>query len=731
MDMQDTPNATERTKILASCRQLIQDWSTQQFDEYTSTLIKQLVKRSNSADNNEDKNRYFQAHDEINQNQTIIKQLFLQHLNQAFDLYCKQQYTATDYTNELAMQQQLAEQHDTLSLLDNKVLEQKLAIAAMSRKVATRHSEQLYALNQRLSVLTGGKKITDQGNPVAPAVLGEGLQQAICELSLDDPTQLFIYKIFETSFAIKLAQLYNQLNLSLLQQGILPHLTYHIEKDAADTADASHQTAGTNDTADSGLPEELQALTNAQTLSKQIRLFEAIRQLQARLQPQARIQRPAGTISVPAAQILAGIQQLQRNAGAILKALESPQAVASSSPQQLRQQAEQEASKTDDVDAHVIEIVGLLFEYMLNDQQLPDTVKALLSYLHTPFLKIAVVDKDFFDHPEHPARQLLNSLVAAGERWVEPTGKHKSDVFQQIKTIVERLLNEFDNDVRLFSELAFDFNHYLRQHARRIRLAEKRAMQAAQGENKLKEIRLKVRTYLQKKTSKIKLSPTIHTLLFEPWANFLSFNLLRFGSRSEQWREAAHAVDDILWFCQPHNPNNLPEVRRAQELKQTLPKILQAGFNTVGYDSAQATKLLQALIEYQHQMPAAKSNIRTIANNTMAANIDDVDLGKQAEAAAKADDLLKTLKQTESGTWFIFNANTDNPQRVKLAWANTNTLHFMFVNRLGQQVAVSSGQQLAADIRAGKTQILKPLEDKPFFEKAMERVLEQIRQREH
>ncbi|MFO1388905.1 hypothetical protein [Cellvibrio sp.] len=28
---------------------------------------------------------------------------------------------------------------------------------------------------------------------------------------------------------------------------------------------------------------------------------------------------------------------------------------------------------------------GMLFEYMLSDEHLPDSVKALLSYLHTPF----------------------------------------------------------------------------------------------------------------------------------------------------------------------------------------------------------------------------------------------------------------------------------------------------------------------------------------------------------
>ena len=74
-------------------------------------------------------------------------------------------------------------------------------------------------------------------------------------------------------------------------------------------------------------------------------------------------------------------------------------------------------------DRFIIDVVGMLFEYMLNDENLPDNVKALLSHLHTPFLKIAFLDPDFFEHSEHPVRLLLNSLTEAGSRWLDKDGK--------------------------------------------------------------------------------------------------------------------------------------------------------------------------------------------------------------------------------------------------------------------------------------------------------------------
>ena len=114
----------------------------------------------------------------------------------------------------------------------------------------------------------------------------------------------------------------------------------------------------------------------------------------------------------------------------------------------------------------------------------------------------------------------------------------------------------------------------------------------------------------------------------------------------------------------------------------------------------------------------------------IAANIDEVDLHRDLAEKAQKDSVIKQLINTEFGTWFKFDVDSQSPQEVKLAWSNTTTLHFMFVNRLGQQVAVKTGDELAEDIRAGKTKILSKNEDKPFFEKALERILNQIQHKQ-
>lgn len=707
MTATDPPLPTgDKQKLLLSCKALIFKWTTVHFKSYFEKLDQQLLRMAEKAGSNHTEHRLVQSRNELQQHRALEKQL-LTHMRDAFDAFLNRHDTAAD----------LAQADAELKLVDNDELEQSIAVASMTRKANADFSEALYALNQRFSVLGGGYKISDLGNPVAPAVFAEGLQNAIAPLTLDTQAKLIVYKVYDGAVMGKLDKLYHLLNHQLKTQGVLPHLRYQIHKDEAPA-----------------LPKEFAAQNSAESIAKQTDLMKIVQQLQNSWGPSTPLSRAANignaansVSALPTQQVIGHLQPLQQYSAQLLAASHSQAAVAASDYGLITEKIHSETSNA--VDTDIIEIVGLLFEYMLNDEQLPDSVKALLSYLHTPFLKVALLDKAFFNHPQHPSRQLLNSLVAAGERWVEPEGKYKNDVYQQIKIIVQRILDEFDNDLRLFSQLAFDFNHYVRQHARRVQLAEQRAQQAARGEDKLKEIRERIEHYLQQKLSGLDVPAAVRTLLFEPWANVLAFNLLRFGAAGPQWQAAAQVVDDVLSYVlnyahpqQSADASALDIAQHDWQLRDALNEKLAAGFQTVGYDADSGGRLLEALHsahrERLTQPLAAAPAIKTADINTPI-----------GAAAQPPDSIIEQLGKLEFGTWFLFLANRPRKEQweAKLAWSNSRTQHYMFVNRLGQQVAIKSGSELAADIRAGNTRILQNKAQVPFFERALERIADQLR----
>jgi len=122
----------------------------------------------------------------------------------------------------------------------------------------------------------------------------------------------------------------------------------------------------------------------------------------------------------------------------------------------------------------------MLFEYMLNDPVLPNSAKALLSHLHTPFLKIAIIDRRLLVDSRHPARRLLDEMVEAGSLWVDETSPARG-IFPIMQQIVDRVLQEFTDDVMLFEELVESFKQAMQEQQRRADTMEHRTQEAARG----------------------------------------------------------------------------------------------------------------------------------------------------------------------------------------------------------------------------------------------------------
>jgi len=58
------------------------------------------------------------------------------------------------------------------------------------------------------------------------------------------------------------------------------------------------------------------------------------------------------------------------------------------------------------VDAMTLDIVAMLFDYILDDRNIPDAMKALIGRLQIPVLKVAMLDKTFFSQKNAPCPQV-------------------------------------------------------------------------------------------------------------------------------------------------------------------------------------------------------------------------------------------------------------------------------------------------------------------------------------
>lgn len=766
---------------LKHCRDLTRGFAYRVFPNFWRHWCKTLLEHGERAKSNKEQLALFEVQNLIAAVQQPAEQEFCQHLGNGFVKF------KNKTLNTLTGEERFT--GDMLSLVEHSDLEETIAITSITHRAENFYAEQLWALQQRLALLNDGEKLDERSNPASPVQFCEALRKVLSNLDMTPKMKIIGYKIFDQEVVGQLDSLYDEINQYLIQQNLLPNLRFVPSSDASGHA-SSHEKNLQDDpldvqandvTADAAVTQHrrasdrlLSGTLNPNDAQYQSSLLNAIKLLQAHItnqtmamgaaapisapvlaagftpgasaQPQASVAAGAGQPSAPQAmkiynsqqlvgvlnnlqnQTLANTQQAfeQAAVGAVTLV---PQRVDDVSQQMMRQIANESADGAVEAgDMQTIDLVGMLFEYMLSDEHLPDSVKALLSYLHTPFLKIAFIDKDFFEQPEHPARVLLNSLAEAGIRWVGNDGSDQFEIFNKIKITVFRLLEDFKNDVRLFAELLIEFNSYTHNVARRQELMERRALEKAQGEERLREAKLQVNQAVRSRTDGRDMPSAILLLLLQPWSDYLSFVLLRYGETSDTWQRGIKVIDDLLWSLEP---KTLQADKVAQlERQESLLAAIEQGFETIGYEQAKGRKLIDAVVALQRlalqsrKAEPAPEPMRSKLESLAAEKAGQTEQDLQQPQTADETKIVESLKMIEFGTWFEF----EGGKRLKVAWFNQKTNHYMMVDQNGRKVSLIAGLQLARDMISGKAKLIVG-STKPFFERALENIYQTLNER--
>ncbi|MGH8118606.1 MAG: DUF1631 family protein, partial [Rhodanobacteraceae bacterium] len=379
-----------------------------------------------------------------------------------------------------------------LSLVDDRELEESLAVSSMVAKADGRLSAALLALNQRLSVLSGGRTTTNAGNPLGPNALAGSFREALGELTeVNIRVRLIILKMFERYVLNALDTLYHNVNVRLVQAGVLPQLQHpRIMRRPG----ASRATAGTAPAAAASGSVPLSDYAEASGVDDLHN--ELMQQLTALLAARRQATYPDGgnyaaggapAASLTPAELLGALTLLQGDAGPLptrpasintTSAAEMVQHLKDELMAQIRRISGAAHANVSGSDEDTIDLVGMLFEYILQDHTIPAPMQVLLARMQIPYLKVAILDRRMFAHASHPARRLLDQLADAAKSWsAESDRDHR--LFDKVKGVVEDLLHDFDDDVGVFERKLAEFTEFVEQNRKRAELAETRATEAA------------------------------------------------------------------------------------------------------------------------------------------------------------------------------------------------------------------------------------------------------------
>lgn len=728
----------------------VRNISSRRLQQYIGNMFEHvddaLFDLAEKAENNAAQMHYFDGMREVRKRRPVIERSFLSLVSRELNDFASGNRSAT--TPSAGTPAAPVPGSVELSLVADNELEESLAITSMIGKNETRLSRDLFAVNQRLSVICGGTRIEDATNPVGPALLAQAFRQAMRELNADMRVKLIIYKLFDRYVMSALEELYQEVNAELMRAGVLPQLRHEVVRNTAGNAGTG---AGAGQAAAAGeVPQPLPAddsEASAELLQTLRTLFSSRRGHSAA---------PLGAMAhgpLPTANELIGaLSVLQSQAAMVsLPVAAAPSASAVDIAEQVLHLKEQLLTQLGSlrgqrpgqiatIDEDTIDLVGMLFEFILEDRNLPPQMQVMLARLQIPYLKAAILDRKLFAHRQHPARRLLDGLAEAAKSWSEESDRD-GRLHDTIKAIVDRLLQEFDDDMTIFDRLSAELQQFQESNRRRAELAEQRVAESTRGREKLEQARRRAAREILNRIGDHVLPPLIHGVLSRAWANYLVLTILRKGEESNDLREALRFVDA---FIASTKPVRTPEAKR--DLRQLLPGIeraLRKGLANVAFQDADIEKLLAQLHAYYRQQlgdaapaPEQHSPSATPAPLPIPESIQPIaesvaDLEDDPASAEPAEDAiapevreeLERVKVLKPGTWLEFSGQDGHFERAKLSWISPMSGRYLFVNRRGLKVGDYSPYELAMVMADGRARILA---SNALFDRAMDAIVDRL-----
>jgi len=660
-----------------------------------------LFELANNSRSNNEQNRYFEAMREIR----IKRKGVERHFQNAVARYFAEPPTDQNRSEEAS----LAQNADSLSLVGDDDLEEQVAVNAMVTKAKAHFQGPLLQLQARFSEVYPGAGEASPVNPMAPEHLCTAFIEAIQALEIQIRERLIVLKQFDRYVISNLGMLLNEANRILIQAGIIPNFRYQGK-------------AGEQKRAPAQMPEHSAAPASPdasyQPSAEDMALFEQIRQMLARqranaglptrhIDPSLRVMGAHELIdllgSLPGQQALPSSGDLSSGEPVVVDLKQIIQGLIAQNAAHNKQKA-----ALSEVDEDLINLVSMLFEFILDDYNLSSPVQVLISRLQIPILKVVIKDKSFFSKASHPARKLLNSLAKAGIGWSSSDEKSRDKLYDQIHTVVQRILNEFDGDISLFETLNQGFEQFLERENRKASLVEQRTRESERGRIRSQKAQEAVDRLLKEKVTRYDLPESVHDILVHGWSRVMFLAYLR-DDIEHRWQETVRVVDDLIWCLHPHEEDE--ERDQWVRVVPGLLKTLRTGLEEVSYNT---NRLDQMMSQLKHELADAfrtNSSIKTrkepeptpAEEESVQSRFDhqqDLDDAAIAEFVAQLDKL-------EIGSWVEFSLVNGTSFRCKLSAIIDEADCFVFVNRMGLKVIEKSRLELAHEMRRGRLILLE------------------------
>jgi hypothetical protein len=754
-------------RILKECQEQLEEALTAWLREVAAPVSEELFVLADSTRERIKQTRYLDLRADIEKDWQQLIEAFRRELN-AETARCLNRNSQNSSNPETPLD---VPDFEGLTLVADEDLSENIVIREFSAQLSETCNTELYSLDRRVAALLGQDEPVDHTNPLSPPIICQALTDACAALGSDAEDRLLLLRRLERHLHLALPPVYQRINARLVERGILPDLKRDFRRSnpisgasVSANVSASASAAANVPAASGGAPATLLNSSNGAQFDGEGILGALQRLVQARsatpglpgvsgegfadptgggnsssVAAPTQNQGPLPDAAALSHMFFVSLDELQH---------QSSGAIENVPVNRVRAVRESDAARQiGHLESVTIDIVAMLFDFIFDDKDIPPAIKALVSRLQIPVLKVAMLDLEFFSDRQHPARRFLGSISGIAVRW--GSAVDETDPFYcKLAELVEHIQNEFETDVKVFGTALAVLDVFVNQ---RENEEESTALTATdlvirheQEANAWERAQHAVQSFWVRP-----LPALIESFLSDHWIHALQKIALEHDADSPAWRSATAAMEDLDWSIQAKKSQD-----DRLKLISLLPRLLgqlNRGLDSIDADPAQRRAFFDELVECHAaalkgetaSLPTPEADPKPqMPDFTPPPSADQegdllvtrsVDNGVQVEEIIlvgaspiwRADDreAFAQVEALKRGDWLEFRQEDGSSSRERLNWISPQRGILVFSNHRSAKAISISPEALARQLRDGKATIVNGT---PLFERALSGVLESL-----